>query len=298
MSIAEGFRGRRALAAAMAIAALARVGEARADEVRACVTASEQAQQLRDDGKLKQAREQMLVCAREACPAPVRKDCAAWLAALDASVPTIVLSAQDEGKHDLFDVEVRLDGAPLKNPLDGKAIPVDPGPHTLRFEARGRPPVEERVLVREGEKRRTVMVQMPAVGAPGSASAGSGAESSASSASPSRVPVSSIVLGSVGVAALGSFAAFGILGKNQLATLHETCGVTHTCAEGDVDAARTKLIVADVSLGVSVVALGVATVLFFTQGGKGKDTTATAAARSIVVAPTPRGGSVGVTLRF
>ncbi len=74
--------------------------------------------------------------------------------------------------------------------------------------------------MREGEKRRTVTVQLPAVGAPAPApvSVGSGAgagESSAPSASPSRVPVASIVLGSVGVAALGSFAAFGILGKNQ-----------------------------------------------------------------------------------
>jgi hypothetical protein len=108
--------------------------------------------------------------------------------------------------------------------------------------------------------------------------------------------MASIVLGGVGVAALGSFAAFGILGKNQLATLHETCGATHTCAEADVDAARTKLIVADVSLGVSVVALGVATVLFFTQGAKAKE--AAAVARTIVVAPLPRGGSVGIDLRF
>jgi hypothetical protein len=307
LSFAEGFRGRLALAAALVIAGVARGGEARADEVRACVTASEAAQLRRDDGKLKQAREQMLVCARESCPAPVRKDCAAWLAALDASVPTIVLSAQDEGKHDLFDVDVRLDGVTLKNPLDGKAIPVDPGPHTLRFEAKGRPPVEERVLVREGEKRRTVTVQLPGAGAGAASGSGSGSGSGAASAgagesgasgATSRVPVASIVLGSVGVAALGSFAAFGILGKNQLATLHETCGVTHSCAEGDVSAARVKLTVADVSLGVSVVALGVATVLFFTHGGKGKEGAAAAVARSVVVAPRAGGGAVGVGLRF
>lgn len=297
MSFANGFRGRRALAAAIVIAGVAFGGAARADEVRACVAASEQAQQLRDDGKLQKAREQMLVCARESCPAPVRKDCAAWLTALDASVPTIVLSAQDEGKHDLFEVEVRLDGVPLKNPLDGKAIPVDPGPHTLRFEARGRPPVEERVLVREGEKRRAVTVQLSAGSPAGSPESGSGSPAPvAPAASPSRVPTTSIVLGGVGVAALGSFAAFGILGKNQLAKLHETCGVTHTCAEADVDAARTKLIVADVSLGVSVVALGLATMVFFTHGPKAKE--AAAVARTIVVAPIPRGGSVGVDLRF
>ena len=44
-----------------------------------------------------------------------------------------------------------------------------------------------------------------------------------------------------------------------LSRLHATCGVTHTCAESDVSATRTKLIVADVSLGVGVVAIGVAT---------------------------------------
>ncbi len=74
--------------------------------------------------------------------------------------------------------------------------------------------------------------------------------------------------------------------------------MTHSCAEADVSAARLKLTVADVSLGVSVVSLGVATVLFFVQGGKGKEAPAAAVARSIVVAPRPGGGAVGVDLRF
>jgi hypothetical protein len=37
------------------------------------------------------------------------------------------------------------------------------------------------------------------------------------------------------------------------------------CAESDVDSARTKLIIADISLGVGVIGVGVAAFLYFTR---------------------------------
>jgi len=243
---------------------------AAADDARACVAAADQAQQLRDEGKLKDARQQMLVCARDTCPAGVRKDCSGWLSALDASLPSIVVSAEDASRRDLIQVRVLLDGKPLLSSLDGRAIPIDPGPHTLRFEAEGQTPIDQTVLIREGEQRRSISVRFPPPGAPGASATAANPPDAAPPESPrppspSRVPVAAITVGAVGLVALGSFAFFGITGKNDLANLHATCGVTHTCAQSDVDATRTRLIVADVSLGVSVVAIGVATVLFFTQ---------------------------------
>ena len=66
----------------------------------------------------------------------------------------------------------------------------------------------------------------------------------------------------MGVLALGSFAIFGLIGKSDVDDLESCRG---HCAESDVDHARTKLIVADISLGVGIVALGVATYMFFTR---------------------------------
>ena len=43
-----------------------------ADDREQCATAAEQAQSLRDEGKYRRAREQMLVCARDVCPGPIK----------------------------------------------------------------------------------------------------------------------------------------------------------------------------------------------------------------------------------
>src|SRR4051794_33678226 len=72
-------------------------GDAKA-ETKACLAASDQAQQLKDERKLVKAREQALACSKDSCPGPVRKDCLQWLQTIDASLPSIVINARDGGK--------------------------------------------------------------------------------------------------------------------------------------------------------------------------------------------------------
>ena len=69
----------------------------------------------------------------------------------------------------------------------------------------------------------------------------------------SRVP--SYVLGGVSAAAAASFAYFAISGLSQLNQL-EQC--KPNCSRSDVRDVRTKYLLADVSLGVSAVALAAA----------------------------------------
>jgi len=248
---------RGAAAAVLAVVALT-AGLVRADEKAACVAASEQGQQLRDQGKLRDARDQFALCARDACPGAVRKDCLDWLAGVQASVPTIVLAAVDAEQHDLVAVRVSIDGKPAAASLDGKAMAVEVGPHTLLFEADGFAPVEVSVVAHEGEQRRLVSARFASKLAP--APPGLAAPLPPAPAPPRRaVPVAPIVLGGLGVVALGAWATLGILGKNELSNLRDTCGVTHTCAQADVDATRNKLLAADISLATGVVAVGVAT---------------------------------------
>jgi hypothetical protein len=126
-------------------------------DVQACLSASERGQRARATGQLREAREQLAMCAVTSCPALVRRDCARWIAEIQESVPSIVLGAKDRSGRDVPDVSVIIDDQFSSKRLDGKAVLVDPGKHTFRFEAAGLPPVTETVLVKEGERARPVI---------------------------------------------------------------------------------------------------------------------------------------------
>lgn len=231
-----------------------------ADERELCASAAEQAQQLRDEGKYRKGREQMLVCARDVCPGPIKSDCGKWLTDLDRDAPTVVFGARDQATtpaRDLTEVKVSIDGVQVTERLDGKPLMVDAGEHTFKFEYQGEQK-EEKVLVRSGEKGRSISVVFGAVVAP-PPPPGGGDEKTEGSIVPA------LVVGGIGVVALGSFAIFGISGKNDVDDLESRCKPTRTCTEDEVDSARTKLIVADISLGIGVVALGVATYMILTR---------------------------------
>src|SRR5580704_6976543 len=106
-------------------------GVAQADDKQACNDAYRQAQVLRNDHKLVEAREQLRVCAGGSCPGFIAKDCSDWLKTDESKTPSVVLAAKSPAGADLFDVKVTMDGAPLSSKLDGLAIDVDPGPHTF-----------------------------------------------------------------------------------------------------------------------------------------------------------------------
>ncbi len=127
-------------------------------DVQACLSASEKGQKARSAGRLREAHEHFLVCGAEGCPALVKNDCVNWNADLLRSMPSVVFGARDKAGRDLFDVTVSMDGEVLVKKLDGKAVSVDPGPHTFRFEHAGFGPITEKVLVKEGERARVFNV--------------------------------------------------------------------------------------------------------------------------------------------
>jgi len=226
---------------------------ARADERETCASAADQAQQSRDEGKYRRAREQLLICARDVCPAPIKRDCLDWLSQLEGVASTIVLGAK-QGTKDLSEVKVFVDGVMVTDKLDGKPMQMDLGKHKFRFDYAGQTK-EEDFIIGAGQKNRSVVVTFdvppPPVTAPPPAKEESGG---------SVVPA--IIVGGIGVVAIGSFAFFGLSGKSAVDDLQ---GCKGHCSQESVDKARTKLIIADISLGVGIVALGVATYLFVTR---------------------------------
>ena len=69
-------------------------------------------------------------------------------------------------------------------------------------------------------------------------------------------------LAGLGVVALGSFAVFGLQGRADAADLRAGCGATASCTDDQVGAVRSKYLIADISLGVGIVALGAATLVY------------------------------------
>jgi hypothetical protein len=98
----------------------------------------------------------------------------------------------------------------------------------------------------------------------------------------------------IGVVGLAGFVTFASLGKSEQRELEATCAPD--CVRGDVDAVRTKYLVADVSLGVAVVSLGVAGYLWLTAQGRAER--APSQAWSVGVVPGRRGGALSVERSF
>jgi len=226
-------------------------GAARADEVDACVNASERGQELRDQGKLRAARALFVTCAAAECPAIVRKDCTGWLAAVDEKLPSVVIHARGADGRDLADVRVTMDGETLASLLDGRAIAVDPGTHTFQLVARDLPSIRRTLLLREGDKSRPIHVVF------------GNDQARAEKGRTFSVPVVSWVLGGLSLAGFGALAGFGVSAQSAVEDMRATCAPG--CSASRVDAARRDMILANVALGAGLATLGAAVVMVVVQ---------------------------------
>lgn len=148
-------RGIAALLLAGAAGALASAPAiAQADAKTVCISASDRGQSLLHDRHLREARTAFLTCADAACPGLVRGDCSNWLAEVNTSMPTVVVSMRDKKGAEESAVRVLVDGAPFVDHLDGVAQEIDPGVHELKLVLASGEVLEQEVIVHEGEKNR------------------------------------------------------------------------------------------------------------------------------------------------
>jgi hypothetical protein len=246
------------------------------DEKLACVAAADAAQQQRAAGKLLAARASLQICSRDACPGLVRSDCTRWRAEVEASVPTIVLRAQDPRGQDLTDVTVWLDGVPIADRMDGLPIEIDPGQHALTCEHAGSKKLRQEIVVRTGDKNRTISLPfedlepLQPVVIPPSHVQGSGRPSAAA-----------WIFTGLGVAAAGVgtyFLVGAIRDKNNL----ERLGCKPNCDPALVDGGVRKDDFATVAFGAAILSGGLATYFFLKPS---KPTSTTLPAREVLVTP-------------
>ena len=136
---------------ALFVAGEKRAGAADEREKEVCIRAVEHAQVARLDGKLREAREGFVTCARAVCPEAIRQDCTRWVTDVDASLPSVVFEAVWADGHDATGMRVFVDGKPLADTEPGRAVVLDPGEHTFRFETPGQTAVIKKLVIDQGK---------------------------------------------------------------------------------------------------------------------------------------------------
>ncbi|MBS2015934.1 MAG: hypothetical protein JST00_23805 [Deltaproteobacteria bacterium] len=272
-------------AAATAIA-LSITVDAAADD--ACNEAYTQTQILRRAGKLRAARQAIFTCSQETCTSAVRTDCVKWADEIERALSTLVFDVRKPDGTEVTDVKVYAGEELLASTIDGRQVSMDPGEIVLRF-VRGAEVIEKRVVIREGEKFRTLRVELSASATtspiapppPPRAKVEATVEDGAArpAASARGLPTASWILG--GVAASG-FLTFGVLagvGYGNESDLRDGCFRTLSCSPDDVSSVRTQYLVGDIGLGIGIVSLAAAVGLWLLDRGAPASRAATGEAK-------------------
>lgn len=277
-------------------------GRALADDKASCLDAASRGQTLRDAHKLIEARDKFRACAQRQCPAVVQHDCASWLEAVEKSIATVVVTAKDGAGADLLDVTVRVDGQPLIARLDGEAVAMDPGLHAFHFELADGTSLDQKVLVKEGERNQSVAVILKRATEPQPVPVSSGVATAGGSATPvapaDRAPppgsgawkTTGWVLGGVGIVGIGVGAIFGLVAISDKHSAH--CNSDNFCDPDPLHSARNAATVSDVGFigGGVLLAAGLALVVLSPGGGHEK-------AAGVAVAPMVATGGGGLSLQ-
>ena len=315
------FSWRAALAPALALFATCWGRPTLAYEKRVCAASYETAQLLRHQQKLRKAREQLAICAHSSCPSVVTLDCATWLKEVDGAIPTLLFRVRDERGHAVSDFRVLVDGEAMPRDVDAP-LPFDPGPHLVRIEAEGFALLEQNVVLKPREQGRVFESTLisarreppvaelppePLRGPPKSdapLAEGPIAERRQENSPLSDPPAHSssaretgmYVAGGVGLLALGGATYLGLQGTREADHMRATCAPD--CTKSDVDAARTKLVAANVSLGVGLGAVAVAGILWLTGSSPSPKSTGRPRLVGLAVVPSPLGNGGEVVTTF
>ncbi len=221
-----------------------------------CIARHRQAQVERSRGRLLAAHEQLRSCLLPQCSPVLREACATLLADVDRETPSVVLAA-DSKNVDLLNVTVDDAGTRIADRLDGVPIRLDPGEHRLEFRAAGMVPVMKTVVLRAGDQNRRIAVHLEPVVPANSAHSAvplPGALN-ATTAKPRHLwDYTLIGAGSaLGVAAIW----IGVSAANDYQDAEDNCAPL--CGEERAGAIRTKAVVADGLLLLSLATLSYGT---------------------------------------
>ena len=210
-----------------------------------CVESHLNAQSQRMQGLLVESQRNLRTCANEDCPDIVRRDCVKWLEEIQEEVPTVIFEAFDQ-RGALKDVTVSHDGRTLAVSIDGAAIELNPGTYNLVFETADGRHQTRRVLIRQGDRNRSVAVEFPE-------------DQKRESAWVLRVPLAARVSGGIALVAAGVAAGFGTSALIHQSDALDSCAPN--CDERVRDQITARAAVADIAGGVALASAVVTVVL-------------------------------------
>lgn len=130
------------------------------DQTQSCLDAFSAAQRHRREGKLIEARSELISCSQASCPEEIVAKCTPWLREVKSAVPSIIPVARDADGRDLVEVRVSIDGTLVTETLDGMPVELDPGPHVVVFETPDHPSLTLNVVVVQAQKNRMVVARL------------------------------------------------------------------------------------------------------------------------------------------
>ena len=102
------------------------------------------------------------------------------------------------------------------------------------------------------------------------------------------------VVAGAGALALGGAAFLWVTGRSDISSMRSGCGAMHACAQSDVDAARTKLVVGDVVAGIGLAAIGVGVYVIVSASRAPAEVNVLGRAARLDFVPLPGGGFANV----
>jgi hypothetical protein len=158
-----------ALGAVLGVHARPGLADAQKDKweagVRFCSNVYNNAVELEQAGKLRQARAMLLSGAKAQCIAPVRQQCIKRYTQLESEIPSVVPIVTSEDGEPRVDVQVTIDNELVTNRLDGRALPLDPGLHEFTFSTEGKVIATEKIMIVQGQRNRPISIAMRAADA-------------------------------------------------------------------------------------------------------------------------------------
>jgi hypothetical protein len=247
------------------------------------VSAYEEAQRRQLKGALLEAREQALECANAACPAEVVSFCSDIANDLDNTIPTIVVAVTDHEGKNVAGARLVVDGKEPGRPLDGRPVPLDPGPHRLRLvpSSPDAEPAELDVTLHAGERNRRIEARL----ANRKAKKREDASSSSGSGSSSLTVAAAIVFG-VGGTGLVVGAVTGGMALAEDSNLADLCDTPTTCPveeQGRIDRAKSLGVASTTAFVIGAAGAAVGLVLVIVGVTRSEDAPISASARGLVV---------------
>jgi hypothetical protein len=229
-----------------------------------CLSAHTDAQLLRKQGALLQAREKLLDCSQSACPRLVVNDCMGWLSEVENSLSSVVFALSDAHGRDISDARVSGNEHLIAERTDGRAVLLDPGTYNFAFEAPGYVIATQVVSLRQSEKNRIVRVQLtPVAKAEAAPVAAELAPHDRTPAPPEALAQAAsahgpsyshghttalVAIAGTGLVGAGTFVVFGLLGNDKLQRV-EQCEAN---CSSDSRVGRRDYVIADIGLAVAV----------------------------------------------